>query len=167
MKSEEIIEMCVLCYCHWTGTWAEQCSVWSSRPDREPSSSASLDGVWSWDGSFDWRIWGFNQEVAKQKIGIIISERACTERDVKSLSVVLEEMGSPFCENSSNLLVLDSRGTLQVEGQLNYVFITAVGCPLWLICVISRADHFYQWRTNYNDKNGPGGPKILVRVDQF
>ena len=44
--------------------------------------------------------------------------------------LVLEEMGSPFCENSSTLLVLDSRGTLQVEGQLDYVFITAVGCPL-------------------------------------
>ena len=49
---------------------------------------------------------------------------------MKSLSGVLLEMGNPFCENSSNLLVLDSRGTLQVEGQLDYVFITAVGCPL-------------------------------------
>ena len=49
---------------------------------------------------------------------------------MKSLSGVLPEMGNPFCENSSNLLVLYSRGTLQEEGQLDYVFITAVGCPL-------------------------------------
>ena len=55
---------------------------------------------------------------------------ACTDRDVKALSGVLEEMGSPFCENSSNLLVLDSGATLQVEGQLDYVFINAMGCPL-------------------------------------
>ena len=36
---------------------------------------------------------------------------ACTDGDVKSLimSGALEEMGSPFCENSSNLVVLDSR----------------------------------------------------------
>ena len=30
-------------------------------------------------------------------------------RDVKSLSAAIEEMGNPFCESSSDLLVLDSR----------------------------------------------------------
>jgi hypothetical protein len=30
-------------------------------------------------------------------------------RDVKALSGTFEEMGNPFCENSSDLLVLDSR----------------------------------------------------------
>ena len=30
-------------------------------------------------------------------------------RDVKSLTATIEEMGNPFCENSSDLLVLDSR----------------------------------------------------------
>ena len=30
-------------------------------------------------------------------------------QDVKSLSAAIEEMGNPFCESSSDLLVLDSR----------------------------------------------------------
>ena len=36
---------------------------------------------------------------------------ACA-RDVKSLSTTIEEMGNPFCERSTDLLVLDSRNII-------------------------------------------------------
>lgn len=36
-------------------------------------------------------------------------EQKAFKRDVNSLAITLEEMGNPFTENSSDLLVLDSR----------------------------------------------------------
>ena len=113
----EEVEACILCYCHWSCTWTEQCEskmrCWSCRTDWESSSSVSLDGIWFWNDSYNWRIWGLNWEEADAYCSYQEQKKHDVQmafaKNVQALTSVIEELGNPFCESKCDLLVLESR----------------------------------------------------------
>ena len=55
-------------------------------------------------------------------------------RDVKSLSTTTEEMGNPFCESSTDLLVLDNRNIVDSVVADTVLQIEKLGLDLYETC---------------------------------
>ena len=50
-----------------------------SGSDWEPCSTAALDGDWPWNGTSDWRIWGFNHEEKENRFPASRADETCTD----------------------------------------------------------------------------------------